>query len=233
MLHRATMGRASRSEATRQCARRLVRPIPWPARRPPSALARRRRQMRRADTCFDCRTRTARPIRRRWRGTPGIRPSLDRTAASIRVEPRSDASQRPPCDRRVASRSPPVSAISASRSKVSPGPMREVSSAAAHSSFPTNRLPMRSAWRSMAPPAGTPSCWCPTRPRSWTVVCSPAVTTRSVMTTPASAGIRRARSGGISRDRRWSAAPAGSRERSKIRSGVRPMRFQPPGDSSG
>jgi hypothetical protein len=74
-------------------------------------------------------------------------------------------------------------------SNSSVGPASIISSAAAFSTFPASRFAARNASGSAAPDAETPCCAQPKRPRSWTVVSSPGLTTR-IIRPPRKAGLK-------------------------------------------
>ena len=126
-----------------------------------------------------------------------------------------------------------------------------ISISAAASSFPTSKFATRAANGSKAPLLPTPIARCPKRPRSCTLASGPArricAIIRLTSRNPRSASMVASRekvhafkfsnsSRVMLRNRTRSPAQSsagGSRRTSNIRSGVRPMTFQPPGDRMG
>jgi hypothetical protein len=81
----------------------------------------------------------------------------------------------------TAHRAPVTASVAAVKAR-NVQPVSVTSSPAADSGLPTSRFASRSAPRSRAPARGTPKCASPTRPRSCTVVRTPARMTERLLT---------------------------------------------------
>ena len=237
MLHRATraLGPGPTATSCRRASRRCAPRSPTAGRttggRPREARGPRSRRNSRADTCCDCRTPRHVDAARESRRTLGTRRAACRSAASRRASTATGCHGAIGTPSIVASRSPPPIAMSAdvvererwaderrlercgavvvADEQVRHAERDAVHGAAGGNPFALVRRPAEVLHRRLQPGADDANA------HSCQLRNSTGVIGRKRTRSPAASSV------------------AGSRVMSKIASGVRPIRFHPPGDTSG